>query len=387
MVRFFLTLGVVLLLALGLAAAAGVLAYGTEAPRDGSLSVAGLDQPVTLAWDENRTVWIEGDSEVALAAGLGYSHAADHGWAASLWRQAAQGRLAEWFGPDLRAMDLHARTLGFDGLARRSYEMLDDADRAVLDAYAEGASAGFAEPGVAQADAFIVANVVPTGWEPWDALAVERLHAYLASPAPSADSTWQRAAASDSSIASFVRSDSLFRAFLGYPGGGYDRVYALDGGARTLVQQTSAGTSALEFLAPAILKTGGRTTLAFTIPGTLTSPAGWSDGTGWGMLLDSNVRLEPYAGAAPPPVFSRIVDRDGDETLLSVARDTSGLVLRAGRAAAARTTAAADSARLGDASAEVARGTTEASRETTRWPEPTRPRPGRAGASGGEASR
>ncbi len=341
MVRFLLTLGVLLLLALGLAAAVGVLAYGTEAPRDGTLEVAGLAQPVTVAWDESGTAWIEGEDDAALAAGLGYAHAADHGWAAALWRQAARGRLSEWFGPDLRAVDLHARTLGFDGLARRSYDVLDDGDRAVLDAYALGASAGFAEPGVAQADAFIVADVVPTGWQPWDPLAVERLHAYLASPALTADSTWRRAADGDSTVAAFVQADSLFRAFLGFPGGGYDRVYAIDGSDRELVQQTSAGQSALAFLAPAVLKTGQRTTLALTIPGTLTTPSGWSDGTGWGLLMDSNVRLEPYAGAAPPPVFSRIVDRDGDETLLSVARDTTGLVLRAGRTAAPADTASA----------------------------------------------
>ena len=335
MARLILTLGVILLLAGALAAAAGVLAYGTEPRRDGSLSVPGLDREVSLAWDDSGRVWVEGADEIALAAGLGYAHAADQGWAAALWRQAARGQLAEWFGTDLRALDLHARTLGFDGLARRTYETLDPSDRAVLDAYALGAAAGFAEPGVAQGDPFIVADVVPSGWEPWDALAVERLHAYLAAPSPSADSTWRRAAAADTAVAQFLRADSLFRAFLGFPGGGYDRVYALDPDStgRTLVQQTAAGTSALAFLAPAVLVTPGRTTLALTIPGTLTSPSGWTDGQAWGLLLGSDVRLEPYGGPAPPPVFSRIVDRDGDETLLSVARDTSGLVLRAGRPA------------------------------------------------------
>ena len=348
MARLLLTLGVVLLLVVGLAAAAGVLAYGTEPAREGTLDVAGLAGPVTLAWDDSGRVWVEGPDEVALAAGLGYAHAADHGWPAALWRQAAAGRLAEWFGDDARALDLHARTLGFEALARRTYERLDDADRAVLDAYARGASAGFAEPGVAQGDAFLVADVVPAAWQPWDALAVERLHAYLASPGTATDSTWIRAAAGDSAVAAFVRADSLFRDFLGFPGGGYDRVYALDQApgapaeGRTLVQQTSAGTSANAFLAPAVLRTPGRTAVALTIPGTLVSPTGWSGGLGWGLLLNSDVRLEPYGGPAPPPVFSRVVDRDGDETLLTVARDTVGLVLRAGRERGPADTTAAD---------------------------------------------
>ena len=272
MARFFLTLGVVLLLVIGLAAAAGVLAYGTAPSREGAIEVAGLDRPVSLAWDDSGRVWIEGADEVALAAGLGYAHAADQGWAAALWRQAAQGRLAEWFGPEMRALDLHARALGFDALARSTYEALPGAPTAaVLDAYARGASAGFAEPGVAQGDAFIVADVVPTGWQPWDPLAVERLHAYLAAPALAADTTWRLGVESDSSVAAFVRADSLFRAVLGFPGGGYDRAYSRTDRAdgRVLVSHAAPGSSALAFLAPAVLRTPGRTTLALTIPGTL----------------------------------------------------------------------------------------------------------------------
>ncbi len=352
MARLLLTVGVVLVLVAALAAAAGGLAYGTEAPREGTVEVAGLAQPVAIAWGDSGRVWIEGADEVALAAGLGYAHGADHGWAAALWRQAAQGRLAEWFGEDARALDLHARALGFAGLARRTYDALPEADRAVLDAYARGASTAFAEPGVAQGDAFIVADVVPEAWAPWDPLAVERLHAYLAAPAPSADSTWLRAARADTAVARFVSADSAFRAFLGVPDGGYDRAYTLAadtaGAGRQLVQQVSGGDSALDLLAPAILKTPGRETLALTIPGTLVSPGGWSGGLGWGVLLGSDLRLEPYAGPKPPAVYSRIVERDGDETLLEVARDTTGLVLRAGRdGARPDTTAAAASDSLG----------------------------------------
>lgn len=327
-----------------LAAAVGVLAYGTEAPREGTVEVAGLVGPATVAWGDSGRVWIEGADDVALAAGLGYAHAADHGWAAALWRQAAHGTLSEWFGADSRDLDLHARALGFSALARRTYDALPEADRAILDAYARGASAAFAQPGVAQSDAFIVADVVPEPWAPWDALAVERLHAYLAAPAPSTDSTWIRAARADTAVARFVQADSAFRAVLGVPGGGYDRAYTLaadtSGVGRQLVQQVSAGNSALPLLAPAVLRTPDRETLALTIPGTLVSPVGWSGGLGWGVLLGSDVRLERYAGPKPPSVYSRIVGRSGDETLLEVARDTSGLVLRAGRAAAADTTVA-----------------------------------------------
>ena len=332
MVRVLLTIGVLLVLAAGLAAAVGVLAYGTEPPRDGTLEVAGLAEPVRLGWGADGTVWVEGADAEALAAGLGYAHSADHGWATALWRQAARGTLAEWFGDEARDLDLHARTLGFASLGRRTYEALPEADREILDAYARGTSAAFAQPGVAQSDAFIVADVVPAPWDPWDALAIERLHAYLAAPALTADATWRRAAMADTVVAQFVAADSMFRAFLGMPGGGFDRAYVAPTAAgRDLMQQVSAGNSALALLAPAVLKTPGRSTVALTIPGTLVSPGGWSGGTGWGLLMGSPLRLEPYGGVAPPALYSRIVERDGDETLLAVTRDSTGLVLRAGR--------------------------------------------------------
>ena len=361
MARLLLTLGVALVAVAGLAAAAGVLAYGTGAPRDGRLEIAGLDREVAVAWDDSGRVWVEGPDEVALAAGLGYAHAADHGWTAALWRQAARGALAEWFGDSARAPDLHARALGFEALARRTYEALGPDDRAVLDAYARGAAAAFAEPGVRQGDPFIVADVVPGGWEPWDALAVERLHAYLAAPALAADSAWARAAAADTAVARFVTADSTFRAVLGHYGGGFDRAYVLDADsarrAPALVHQVSGGSSALPLLAPAVLRTPDRTTLALTVPGTLASPGGWTDGVGWSVLLGAPLRLEPYDGPKPPPVYSRIVERDGDETLLEVARDTAGLVLRAGTAGAAR---AARADTLAAATSAPATGTASA---------------------------
>ena len=354
MARILLTLAVALALLLGLAAAVSVLAYGTEPPREGTVEVAGLTGPATLAWDDSGRVWVEGPDEAAVAAGLGYAHAVDHGWEAALWRQAATGTLAEWFGDRARDLDLHARTLGFASLGRQTYDGLGSDDRALLDAYARGASAGFAEPGVVQGDAFIVADVVPGAWRPWDPLAVERLHAYLAAPALATDSTWTRVAATDSVVAAFVAADSTFRAFFQADGGGFSRAYLLGAetagaqaaGGPTLVHQLSGGSSALDLVAPAVLRTPGRQAVALTIPGTLATLGGWSGGTAWALLPGAPLALERYAGVRPPPVFSRIVERDGDETLLEVARDSSGLILRAGRAEGAEraprdTTAAA----------------------------------------------
>ena len=341
MSRFLVYLGLALALLAGLAAATVALAYGTEPTREGRLDLAGLGGPVTVAWGDSGAVYVEAQTEADLAAGLGYAHAADHAWAMALWRQAASGELAGWIGDEGQALDLHARALGLAGLARQTYAALPADERALLDAYARGASLALAEPGVVQSDAFLAADVTPEPWRPWDALAVERLHAYLASAPLRADS----AAARDSAVVRFVAADSTFRAFLGVPAGSEGRVYAATAGvAPTLVSQTAAGSSALPLLAPAVLRVGGRSSVAATIPGTLASPAGWSGGLGWGLLLSSDLRLERYGGPAPAPVYSRLVGRDGGETLLKVARDADGIVLRAGRETTAPDTAAPDTA-------------------------------------------
>ena len=337
MPRFLVFLGLALALLAGLAAATVTLAYGTEPTREGTLRLAGLGGPVTVAWGDSGAVFVEAQTEADLAAGLGYAHATDHAWAMSLWRQAAEGGLAEWLGDDGRALDLHARALGLGTLARQTYAALPPDQRALLDAYARGATRALAEPGVAQSDAFLAANVTPGPWRPWDALAVERLHAYLASTPLRADS----AARADAAVVRFVAADSTFRAFLGVPAEGDGRVYAATAGAPVLVSQVTAGGAALPLLAPAVLRVGSRSAVAATIPGTLVSPAGWAGGLGWGLLLASDLRLERYDGPAPAPVHSRVVARDGSETLLEVARDTSGLVLRAGRGRARPDTASA----------------------------------------------
>ena len=327
MSRFFVYLGIGLALLAGIVAATVALAYGTEPARSGEFEIAGLSGPVRVAWGDSGAVVVEATTEADLAAGLGVAHATDHAWAMSLWRQAANGALGEWIGDEGRVSDLHARALGLRSLARQTYASLPEAQREVLDAYARGATRVLLSPSVAQSNAFLAAGVTPEPWRPWDALAVERLHAYLASPPLDAGG-----AVADSAVAAFLTADSTFRAFLAVRTESGGRVYAATGGAEpALVTQAAAGGSALPLLAPAVLRVGSRSAVAATIPGTLVSPAGWAEGTAWGMLLGSDARLERYAGPAPPPVYSRIVGRGGTETLVEVARDTAGVVLRAGR--------------------------------------------------------
>ena len=81
--------------------------------------------------------------------------------------------------------------------------------------------------------------------------------------------------------------------------------------------------------APITLRLNGRSLATTTLPGTLVMPTGWDGSNGWSVFVTSSARLDSLLGSPPPMVHSRIIERNGDEVLVEIPRDTSGLVLSA----------------------------------------------------------
>ncbi|NNF58428.1 MAG: hypothetical protein HKN04_09320 [Rhodothermaceae bacterium] len=329
MSRLLTVLGFVALLLIGVAAIVGLLAYGNEPVRSGRLTLEDLSQPAAVAWDEDGRVVIEATNERDLAAALGYAHAADDAWAMALWRQAAIGGLAEWFGPTQRQLDRHARMLGFATLAERTYEALPDNERALLEAHAHGVNAALRQNPVAQRDEFVLLDLEPTPWLPWHALAIERLVAWLGTPPLGTDSAFGQAR-TDPAIARFATTDSLFRAFLYLGGARQSRAWVapLDSTTTTFVQQHPYGASALPLMRAVTLRQGSEGLTAATIPGTLLFPGGQTADRAWSVFLTSDATLTPFDSLLPPPVYDRLVDRNGDETLLTINRSDDGLFFK-----------------------------------------------------------
>ncbi|OZC03041.1 penicillin acylase family protein [Rubricoccus marinus] len=324
MSRVFLFLGVALLGVLLLVGALALLAYGPEAQRDGTVEVAGLDAESRVSWSPDAGVAVDADSETALWTGLGYAHTADYGWSVALWRQAALGSLSAWVGTEALEVDRHARQLGFGALAREAYAALPDEDRAAVDAYARGVRLAFDDAAVAERDEFVRLGVDIASWEPWHALAIERMVAWLGT-SPEA----RAAGASGESTAQrdFAHADSLFRDALALGGLEHARAYTANTSeGLTLVSHQPYGASALPLLVGARLSLGGRARTVGTVPGTLILASG---ANAWSVFLTSDATISPDTSATPPPVFSRLVDRDGDERLIEILRNRQGLVLRA----------------------------------------------------------
>ena len=328
MARLLPALLVLLLVVVGLGLLVGYLAYGTGPGFQGEARVPGLSAPVTIGYTDSNIPVIEAQSETDLITGLGYTHALQSAWPMALWRQAATSSLSSWFEDSTASLlDRHTLALGFDAFARATYEALSDDERADLQAYAHGVNRAFARARLNEGDEFVLFDVRAEPWQPWDALAVERLIAYLATPPATADSTGRAALRTSTSLHRFAATDSTLRSTLYLGGLEHALAFTLrDSTGTTFVQRRVYGRSALPLFREVVLRQGGRTTLVASIPGTIMMPAGYGD-RAWSIFLNGTARLAPDTDSLPPnPVFARVVTRRGNESLVKIYRRGSTLL-------------------------------------------------------------
>ena len=108
--------------------------------RDGSMDLRGLQQSVTVRYDERGVPHITAQNEPDLYRALGYVHAQDRLFQMEMVRRLAMGELAEILGPKLLDTDRLFRTLGIREHAQRVAQTLDMGTPAnqTLAAYLDG---------------------------------------------------------------------------------------------------------------------------------------------------------------------------------------------------------------------------------------------------------
>lgn len=330
--RRFLVL-FILVLALAIAIAGGLMwqFIFTSPPHPVSATVPGLSADATVRWNSSGPVHVVAATNTDALAALGFVHGQERAWPVELWRQTAEGRLAEWFGPGVRPLDRHTRRLGFARHAREAFEALPPVHRQRLRAYVHGLNAALQTEHVRDDAPFVTLGLSPSSWEPWHPLAIERLIAWLSGP-PLASSDTLQAASRD--VDAFLDADARLRGWLHLHG--LDRsvawAVASDSTASTpdvtLVSRLVMGSSALPILQDVVIDRSGAPTLrAGSIPGTLLLPVGVSNGRSWSLLPGSDARLTrlPVDTSRVRSRFERIHTVDGDESLVTVHRIDAGL--------------------------------------------------------------
>jgi len=168
LVYVLIAFAVLLLLALIL----GWVALRGSLPQlEGEATLAGLSARVTIERDALGVPVIRGATREDVARATGYVHAQDRYFQMDLLRRTGAGELAALLGPALLDTDRRIRLHQFRARAREAIAGLVARERALLEAYAEGANAALAEASFRPFE-YLLLRQKPLPWQTEDALLV-----------------------------------------------------------------------------------------------------------------------------------------------------------------------------------------------------------------------
>jgi penicillin G amidase len=144
----------------------------------GELAFSGLAAPVTVIRDEKGMAYIRADSASDAVMAQGFVAAQDRLFQMELNRRFAAGRISEFAGEAAVGLDTRMRTLGLYRHARRHARILDAADRAFYQRYADGVNACIGTGRDTLPLEFKLAGIDPEPWTVEDSLAILYLMAW-----------------------------------------------------------------------------------------------------------------------------------------------------------------------------------------------------------------
>jgi penicillin amidase len=129
---------IIIIVIVAIAALAWWYVYRPLPQLDGSASLPGLQQDVTVERDRWGVPHIRAASVGDLAEAQGYVMAQDRLWQMDLLRRAARGQLSEVLGDKTLTIDKEFRTYGFGRAAERDATLLDPETARIMEAYSRG---------------------------------------------------------------------------------------------------------------------------------------------------------------------------------------------------------------------------------------------------------
>ncbi|MBR9977756.1 MAG: penicillin acylase family protein, partial [Bacteroidetes bacterium] len=142
---------------------------------EGSTSISGLSDEVSVIRDPAGIPHILADSQYDAYVAAGYVHAQDRLWQMDMLRRYGMGRLAEVLGPEAVPVDRLMRTIGIHHLADSLYFSVSDQTRNLLNAYSTGVNAGIRQMEGRYPLEFDLLRYTPEEWTPAHSLIITRL--------------------------------------------------------------------------------------------------------------------------------------------------------------------------------------------------------------------
>jgi penicillin amidase len=149
---------------------AGIIFFITS-PRHKTISVAGLNQSVTIEFDQFSNPSITAQSKADAFYALGYLTASERMFQMDLMRRKSSGNLAEIFGRKALRLDKTHRHLGFQKLAENIIATLPADQLQILRAYTTGVNAYLDHSSILAAE-FLALRYQPKRWHETDSILV-----------------------------------------------------------------------------------------------------------------------------------------------------------------------------------------------------------------------
>ena len=170
---------VVVLVVVGVGIGALAWVTGRALPQtSGTLTVPGLERPVTVVRDVAGIAHIRAETVHDLFMAQGFVHAQERMWQMEVWRHISAGRLSEMFGESQLDADRFIRTLGWRQATERDLAAMAPEARAVVDAYAEGVNAWLDQERDSLGLAFLVTGTKPEPWTALDSVGWQKVQAW-----------------------------------------------------------------------------------------------------------------------------------------------------------------------------------------------------------------
>lgn len=147
-------------------------------PTSGSMTVPGIECPITIGRDRFGIPHIEAQTDLDAWFGLGFCQGQDRAFQLETRVRLVRGTLAALVGEDGIALDRLSRRIDFAGSGRRSLEALDTGSRERYQAFAAGVRAGIDQGRGGRAHEFTLLRSQPTDFEASDALGFFAVQAF-----------------------------------------------------------------------------------------------------------------------------------------------------------------------------------------------------------------
>lgn len=169
-------LGVVIILG---AVAVWLLLRASLPETDGTLAVAGVNEPVEITRDEQGVPTIQAADRGDLAFATGFLHGQERFLQMDILRRSAAGEMAGLVGGEILPLDRQARRWRLRRVAESMLADMPSDQRALAEAYAEGVNSGVEKLG-ARPPEYLFLGARPEPWQPEDmALVVMAMGFYL----------------------------------------------------------------------------------------------------------------------------------------------------------------------------------------------------------------